>query len=349
MSINIHQLVRPNIQKMKPYASARDEFKGAASVFLDANENPFPNDGLNRYPDPVATAVRKAIAQQKNIPAENIFLGNGSDEVIDVLIRIFCEPRIDNIITLPPTYGMYEVSANTADVEVRKVVLTPDFQPKVADILRGSDVHSKILFLCSPNNPTGNSFKPALILELLAKFQGILVIDEAYIDFSEQPSCTQWLSDFPNLVVMQTFSKAWGLAAIRLGMAFGSAEIIGLMNKVKPPYNVNELTQRTALKALKNAEKTAVAIAEILSEREKLADILRGLDFVKKVHPSDANFLLVEVLQPNDLYNWLAMNGVVVRNRNNVVLCEGCLRITVGTAAENKTLVKAMKEARMYA
>ncbi len=347
--MTIHQLVRPNILKMKPYSSARDEFKGTAHVFLDANENPFPNDGLNRYPDPVATAVRMALAQQKGVPAENIFLGNGSDEVIDVLIRIFCEPRVDNIITLPPTYGMYEVSANTADVEVRKMVLTPDFQPKVDDILRGSDAHSKILFLCSPNNPTGNSFKKELILELLAKFNGIIAIDEAYIDFSDQASCKRWLTYFPNLVIMQTFSKAWGLAAIRLGMAFASTEIIELMNKVKPPYNVNELTQRTALDALANADKTAATIANILSEREKLAVILRGLSFVKNVYPTDANFLLVKVSQPNELYNWLAMNGVVVRNRNNVVLCEGCLRITVGTAMENEVLIEAMKAAHSYA
>jgi histidinol-phosphate aminotransferase len=347
--MTIKHLVRPNILKMNAYSSARDEFKGAASVFLDANENPFPNDGLNRYPDPVATAVRKELAKQKNIPAENIFLGNGSDEVIDVLIRVFCEPRIDNIITLPPTYGMYEVSASTADVEVRKIVLTPDFQPKVDDILRGSDKHSKILFLCSPNNPTGNSFKKELILQLLATFDGIIAIDEAYIDFSDEPSCARWLTYYPNLVIMQTFSKAWGLAAIRLGMAFASTEIIGLMNKVKPPYNVNELTQRAALEALKKADKTAETIAEILSEREKLAKILRGLPFVKNVYPTDANFLLVKVEQPNELYNWLAMNGVVVRNRNNVVLCEGCLRITVGTVAENEALIKAMKAAHSYA
>lgn len=347
--MTINQLVRPNILKMKPYSSARDEFKGVASVFLDANENPFPNDGLNRYPDPVATAVRVELSKQKDVPAENIFLGSGSDEVIDVLIRVFCEPRIDNIMTLPPTYGMYEVSANTADVEVRKINLTPDFQPKVEEILRGCDARTKILFLCSPNNPTGNSFKKELILQLLASFNGIIAIDEAYIDFSEQASFKRLLIYFPNLVIMQTFSKAWGLAAIRLGMAFASTEIIGLMNKVKPPYNVNELTQRTALNALKNAQKTATTIAEILVERGKLAEILRGLDFVKHVYPTDANFLLVKVLQPNDLYNWLAMNGVVVRNRNNVVLCEGCLRITVGTPEENAALVKVMKEARTFA
>ncbi|MDZ7878068.1 MAG: histidinol-phosphate transaminase [Saprospiraceae bacterium] len=347
--MTIKHLVRPNILQMKPYSSARDEFKGTASVFLDANENPFPNNGLNRYPDPVATAVRETLAMRKNIPAENIFLGNGSDEVIDVLIRVFCEPRIDNIITLPPTYGMYEVSANTADVEVRKIALTLDFQPKVDDILRGADGHTKILFLCSPNNPTGNSFKKELILELLAKFNGIIAVDEAYIDFSSEPSCSRWLTYYPNLVIMQTFSKAWGLAGIRLGMAFASTEIIGLMNKVKPPYNVNELTQRTALNALKKTSKTTATVAEILVEREKLSKILRGLPLVKNVYPTDANFLLVKVEQPNELYNWLAASGIVVRNRNNVVLCEGCLRITVGTAEENTALVKALKDAHSYA
>ena len=336
---------------MKPYSSARDEFEDfdtADMIFLDANENPFQN-GVNRYPDPQQASVKVVLGKMKNVSPKQILLGNGSDEVLDLLFRAFCEPKFDSVITLPPTYGMYGVLANLNNVDNKEVLLTNDFQPQVEKILETVTPTTKIIFLCSPNNPTGNSFSTESVTTLLEKFNGFVVIDEAYIDFSEQQSCTQWLSDFPNLVVTQTFSKAWGLAAIRLGMAFASTEIIGLMNKVKPPYNVNELTQRTALKALKNAEKTAVAIAEILSEREKLADILRGLDFVKKVHPSDANFLLVEVLQPNDLYNWLAINGVVVRNRNNVVLCEGCLRITVGTAAENKALVKAMKEARMYA
>jgi histidinol-phosphate aminotransferase len=338
----INDLVRPNILKMKAYSSARDEFKGAASVFLDANENPFDNDGLNRYPDPLAMKVKSELSKIKGVPAQQMFLGNGSDEVIDVLVRIFCEPRVDNIVILPPTYGMYQVSADTCDVEVIKFNLTTDFQPKADDILRGVNERSKILFLCSPNNPSANSFDKALIDALLWGFKGIVVIDEAYIDFSTQPSWTTRLAEFPNLVVMQTFSKAWGLAAIRCGMAFASREIIDLMNKVKPPYNVNELTQRAALKALKKVKKTRGLVAEILAEREKLAEILRGLDWVERVYPSDANFLLVKIPDANSMYDALLTKGVVVRNRANVALCEGCLRITIGTAEENKALVAAM-------
>jgi histidinol-phosphate aminotransferase len=340
----ISQLARPNILKMKAYSSARDEFKGTANVFLDANENPFDNDGLNRYPDPLAFKVKHELAKIKGVPATQIFLGNGSDEVIDVLMRIFCEPRVDNIMILPPTYGMYQVSADTCDVEIRRVNLTADFQPKVDDILRGCNAQTKLLFLCSPNNPSGNSFDADKIEALFKGFGGIVVIDEAYIDFSAQPSWTQRLAEFPNLVVMQTFSKAWGLAAIRCGMAFASQEIIDLMNKVKPPYNVNELTQRAAYNALQNGAKTQTLIAEILSEREKLAEILRGLDWVEKVFPSDANFLLVRIPDANGMYDFLLTQGVVVRNRANVALCEGCLRITVGTVAENVALVAAMEK-----
>ena len=345
--MNINQLVRPNILKMKAYSSARDEFKGAASVFLDANENPYDNDGLNRYPDPLAMAVKNEIAKIKNVTTENIFLGNGSDEVIDVLIRIFCEPRVDNIVTLPPTYGMYQVSADTADVAVRMVNLTPDFQPNIEEILRGADEHSKILFICSPNNPTANNIEPSMLLNLLNAFNGIVVVDEAYIDFSAQQSCIDWLETFPNLVVMQTFSKAWGMAGIRLGMAFASKEIIDLMNKVKPPYNINALTQRSALNMLKNkAAKKDAAVKEILAEREKMVTILRGYTFVEKVYPSDANFLLVKVPQPNEMYHWLLAHGIVVRNRANVTLCEGCLRLTIGTPEENAVLLKAFKESQ---
>ena len=345
--MNINQLVRPNILKMKAYSSARDEFKGAASVFLDANENPYDNDGLNRYPDPLAMAVKNEIAKLKDVKAENIFLGNGSDEVIDVLIRIFCEPRVDNIVTLPPTYGMYQVSADTADVAVCMVNLTPDFQPNIEEIVTGADEHSKILFICSPNNPTANNIEPSKLLNLLNAFNGIVVVDEAYIDFSTQQSCIDWLETFPNLVVMQTFSKAWGMAGMRLGMAFASKEIINLMNKVKAPYNVNELTQRAALDLLKNkAAKKDAAVKEILAEREKMASILRGYAFVEKVYPSDANFLLVKIPQPNAMYQWLLTHGIVVRNRNNVVLCEDCLRLTVGTPEENAILMKAFKESQ---
>lgn len=341
--MNIKELVRPNILKMKPYSSARDEFKGTANVFLDANENPYDN-GLNRYPDPLAMAVKRELAKIKGVKRENIFLGNGSDEVIDVLIRIFCEPRVDNIVTLPPTYGMYEVSAETSDVEVLKINLTADFQLEIDKILRGVNLYSKILFICSPNNPTGNSIETKQILTILNHFKGIVVIDEAYIDFSKQPSFIEQLGNYPNLVIMQTFSKAWGLAAIRCGMAFASTEIIDLMNKVKPPYNVNELTQQAALKALKNKAKKEKAVKEILSEREKLVVRLREFTFVQHIYPSDANFVLVKVAQPNEMYRWLSTNGVVVRNRTNVVLCEGCLRLTVGTPAENETLLKVMQE-----
>ena len=342
--MNINQLVRKNILNMKPYSSARDEFKGVASVFLDANENPY-DTGLNRYPDPLAWAVKKELSAIKKVASENIFLGNGSDEVIDVLMRIFCEPNVDNIITLPPTYGMYQVSADTCGVDVIKINLDENFQPKIEEILRGANERSKILFICSPNNPSGNAIESGSILNLINHFKGIVVVDEAYSDFSKQPSCSEWISTFSNLVVMQTFSKAWGLAGIRLGMAFASKEIIDLMNKVKPPYNVNQLTQQAALDALKNIEKKNEQVAEILEQRAKMAEILRGLDVVEKVYPSDANFLLVKVRQANALYNYLLKKEIVVRNRHTIVLCEDCLRITVGVPSENAKLVMALKDA----
>jgi histidinol-phosphate aminotransferase len=309
---------------------------------LDANENPY-DTGLNRYPDPLARKVKKALSKIKGIAPEHIFLGNGSDEVIDVLIRIFCEPRVDNIIILPPTYGMYQVSADTSDVAIKRVNLTSDFQMDVAGILKAADEHTKILFICSPNNPTGNAIDADKIGEILKKFKGIVVIDEAYADFSSQKSALGILNPYPNLVVMQTFSKAWGLAAIRLGIAYASEEIIELMNKVKPPYNVNQLTQQAALKALKKEKKTRQMVAEILVEREKLAAQLRGVKFVKLIYPTDANFLLVKVTDADKIYQSLLTYGIVVRNRNNVVLCEGGLRITVGTPEENAVLIKTMK------
>ena len=342
--MNIKQLVRQNILNMKPYSSARDEFKGAASVFLDANENPYDN-GMNRYPDPMAWAVKKKISAIKKIAPENIFLGNGSDEVIDVLMRIFCEPRVDNIVILPPTYGMYQVSAETCDVEMIKITLDENFQPNIEEILRGANERSKILFICSPNNPSGNAIDQGIILNLINNFKGIVVIDEAYADFAAQPSCLEWIGTFPNLVVMQTFSKAWGLAGIRLGMAFASLEIIDLMNKVKPPYNINQLTQQAALYAMENIDQKNAQIDEILTERQKMAEILRGLDVVEKVYPSDANFLLVKVRQANALYNYLLKKEIVVRNRHNVILCDDCLRITVGIPEENIKVLQALKDA----
>lgn len=340
--MSIAPLVRANIKALAPYSSARSEFKGAADIFLDANENPFET-GLNRYPDPLQWEVKDRISALKNVPTKNIFLGNGSDEVIDLLIRIFCEPREDHILILPPTYGMYKVSAGIADVALQEVSLTPDFQPDTAAILAQSDAHSKLLFLCTPNNPTGNSFKIDAIHELCQKFQGIVVIDEAYIDFSAQASFTQQLDQYPNLVVMQTFSKAWGLAGIRLGMAFASEEIIGLLNKVKPPYNVNQLTQKAALEALSKPAKQAEMVAILLKERTRLEQTLKALPFVQKVFPSDANFILIRVRDALGLYNDLVREKIIVRNRSNVHLCEGGIRISVGRPEENDQLIKVLQ------
>ncbi|GAB5551906.1 MAG: histidinol-phosphate transaminase [Saprospiraceae bacterium] len=341
--MSIAPLVRANIKALAPYSSARSEFKGAADIFLDANENPFET-GLNRYPDPLQWEVKDHISRLKNVPAKNIFLGNGSDEVIDLLIRIFCEPREDHILILPPTYGMYKVSASIADVALREVSLSPDFQPDVTAILAQSDAHSKLLFLCSPNNPTGNSFDLDSLHELCQKFQGIVVIDEAYIDFSAQVSFTTQLDQYPNLVVMQTFSKAWGLAGIRLGMAFASEEIIGLLNKVKPPYNVNQLTQKAALEALTDPEKQVKMVAILLKERTRLEKTLKALPFVQKVFPSDANFILIRVADALGLYNDLVREKIIVRNRSNVHLCEGGIRISVGRPEENDQLIQVLQK-----
>jgi len=342
-AFNLNQLVRPNIIKLKPYSSARDEFKGAAEVYLDANENPF-DTGLNRYPDPLQWKVKEKVSALKGVPAENIFLGNGSDEVIDLLVRIFCEPGEDHILILPPTYGMYQVSADIANVGIRIIQLTPDFQPDVDKILAATTVNSKILFLCSPNNPTGNSFQTEKIRALAAGFPGIVAIDEAYIDFSSQKSCTELLSEFPNLVVMQTFSKAWGLAGIRLGMAFASTEIINYFNKVKPPYNINQLTQTAALEALENKAQQEQMVQTIIGQRALLQQYLMSLEFVERIYPSEANFLLVKLQDSKGTYQYLVEQGIIVRDRSNVALCGGCLRITVGTPEENEKLVQALVE-----
>lgn len=342
--MEIANLVRPNIRKLVPYSSARSEFKGKAEIFLDANENPFET-GLNRYPDPLQWKLKAAISKLKGVPAEQIFLGNGSDEAIDLVVRIFCEPRQDHILILPPTYGMYQVSADIADVAIRSVSLTPDFQPDVAAILAATDAHSKILFICSPNNPTGNDVELEHIRSLCAQFQGIVVVDEAYIDFSKQASCTSLLAEFPNLIVMQTFSKAWGMAGIRLGMAFASTEIIQLFNKVKPPYNINQLTQQIALEALETSyDDYKQLLSTLLSERERLVQGLRELPFVEKVFPSDANFMLIKMDDPNRTYQYLVEEGIIVRNRNTVHLCAGSLRITVGRPEENDALLNALNK-----
>jgi histidinol-phosphate aminotransferase len=340
--MNIKQLIRPNIRQLKPYSSARHEFEGSAEIFLDANENPFGN-GINRYPDPLQQVVKEQLSGLKEVPAGQIFLGNGSDEAIDLLIRIFCEPREDKIIILPPTYGMYRVSADIADVAVVEVPLRPAYQPDVEAILKVTDPHTKILFLCSPNNPTGNDFMPDALRTLASRFPGIVVVDEAYIDFSERESCTRRLPEFPNLVVLQTFSKAWGMAGIRLGMAFASEEIIRLLNKVKPPYNVNHLTQQAALEALQDPEAQQAQVRKILAERKHLADTLPAFEFVEQVYPSDANFLLVKVTDPDGLYQFLVDQGIIVRNRSRALRCEGSLRFTIGTPAENELLLKCLQ------
>ena len=325
MSFDLQKLVRENIRRLTPYSSARHEFKGEASVFLDANENSFGSplpESFNRYPDPLQWQLKTGISAIKNIPPENIFIGNGSDEVIDLAYRIFCEPGKDNVIICPPTYGMYEVSANINDVEVRKVNLTDDFQLDVDGILKVVDEHSKLLFICSPNNPTGNSMKRLDVERLLSVFPGIVLIDEAYINFSAQESFASALTTYKNLVVMQTLSKAWGLASLRLGLGFASVEMIGLFNKVKPPYNINKASQQLALVALQNAPQVTEWVAETLGQREYLQQQLSGFSFVEKVYHSDANFLLVKVSNADSLYKYLTENKIIVRNRSKEVLCE---------------------------
>ena len=340
----IENLIRENIKSLKPYSSAREEFKNSASnlVYLDANENPF-DTGLNRYPDPQQNLVKAALAKIKNVSREQLLLGNGSDEVLDLIFRVFCEPKVDTVIVLPPTYGMYEVLANTNDVGLIKISLLDNYQPNVDEILKAQNSQTKLLFLCSPNNPTANSFNADKIETLIKKFTGIVVIDEAYIDFSSQESWIRRLNEFPNLIVIQTLSKAYGLAGIRLGACYSSTKIISVLNKIKPPYNVNQLTQQTALKALQNSIKTNNEIAIIISERNKLIIDLEEISFIVKVYPSDANFLLVKVDNAIVRYHQLVEHKIIVRNRTNLPLCENCLRFTVGTKEENKKLMNTLK------
>ena len=343
-NFSIEKLVRRNVVEMQPYSSARDEFKkdGRKMTFLDANENPFDN-GLNRYPDPQQTGLKEQLADLKGVKTSQILLGNGSDEVLDLIFRAFCEPRQDKVITLPPTYGMYKVLANLNKVEDLEVVLKPDFQPDVAKILEQVDGKTKVIFLCSPNNPTGNFFSEAAVLKLLKDFNGLIVIDEAYIDFSEKPGWLPKLQDFPNLIITQTFSKAYGLAGIRLGICYASAEIIKILNKIKPPYNVNELTQQRAMKRLKQPEIVQEEIEKILEQREYLETELSKMAFLKEIFPSEANFLLARVDNASRRYEQLLSEGIVVRNRTNQVLCENTIRFTVGTAEENRKLLEALK------
>lgn len=341
--MNLETVVRPNILALAPYSCARDEFKGEASVYLDANESPY-NNGVNRYPDPLQPEVKRLLAPLKGVRQEQIFLGNGSDEAIDLIYRIFCQPRVDNVVAISPSYGMYQVCADVNDIEYRAVPLTADFQLDRQALVDRVDALTKVIWICSPNNPTGNAFALEEIDWFLQKFPNkIVVVDEAYIDFSSKPSLLTVLDKYENLIVMQTLSKAWGQAAIRCGIAYASPEIIAFFNKVKYPYNVNLLTQQQAVKVLSNQEKQRRQVEEILAQRDVLRELLSMLPCVEKIYPSDANFLLVKVADANAMYLALQQRGIIVRNRNKVQLCQGCLRITVGTPEENVALYEEMK------
>lgn len=340
----LQELTRPNIWQLKPYSSARDEYNGAAaSVFLDANENPY-NMPHNRYPDPMQRELKKELAQIKRVSLENIFLGNGSDEAIDLVYRAFCEPRMDNVVAIDPTYGMYQVCADVNDVEYRKVLLDENFQFSADRLLEAADAHTKLIFICSPNNPTGNDLLRGEIEKLIRNFDGLVVLDEAYNDFSESPSFLQELDKYPNLIVLQTFSKAWGCAAIRLGMAFSSSEIINILSKIKYPYNVNELTQKQAINMLSRYVEIEDWIKTLKKERERLEVAFAALPCTVKMFPSNANFFLARVTDAGKIYNYLVDQGIIVRNRNSVSLCGNCLRVTVGTKLENNKLIEALKQ-----
>ena len=343
----LDDILRPNIKALTPYSSARDEFKGEADIFLDANENSLGSSitehKLNRYPDPLQIKVKEAISKLKGVAPSNIFLGNGSDEAIDILIRAFCNPGKDNIIVLPPTYGMYEVAARINDVAIKSVSLTAEFQLDIKGINTAIDKHTKLIFVCSPNNPTGGVIRRGDIETLLTSFEGIVVVDEAYIDFADSPSILSDLFKYPNLVVLQTFSKAWGLAGLRTGMAFASSDIINIFNKVKAPYNVGDLAQKLLLQALSNKDKVQEMVYLLKQERARLFKELPLFSFVKDIIPSEANFLLVKTTCADELYDFLITNNVVVRNRSKLPLCEGGLRITVGTPDENKRLLALLK------
>ena len=345
-SFNINNLVRENVKSLKPYSSARDEFEDfdtADMIFLDANENPFQN-GVNRYPDPQQSNVKKVLAKQKKVHTNQILLGNGSDEVLDLIFRAFCEPKVDNVITLPPTYGMYGVLANINAVENREILLSSDFQPQVEKIIETVDENTKILFLCSPNNPTANSFTDESVAYLLKNFKGLVVIDEAYIDFSKKQSWMNELDEYPNLVITQTLSKAYGLAGIRLGICYASAAVISVLNKIKPPYNVNELTQLRALERLSDPEKIKSEISSIIEQREQLLKVLIDVNFVEKIYPTEANFILIKVDDANKRYAELIAKGIVIRNRTTQPLCENTLRLTIGTEEENTKLIEVLKQ-----
>lgn len=340
--MELQKLVRKNIWELKAYSSARDDFKGDASVYLDANENPL-SENYNRYPDPLQWKLKEKVAAMKGISPEQLLFGNGSDEPIDLVIRIFCEPQVDNIVAIDPSYGMYQVCADINNVEYRKVLLNEDYSLDADRVLAATDERTKLIFLCSPNNPSANILDREAIRKIITSFNGIVIVDEAYIDFAAKETWLPELGQYPNLIVLQTFSKAWGLAAVRLGMAFASPEIIKLFNKVKYPYNVNQLTQEFVMRELEQEERKNKWVDTILEGRKYLEQELPQLSFVQKVYPSDANFLLVRVDDANKVYNDLVTKGVIVRNRNTVSLCLGCIRITVGTDVENKTLIEALK------
>ncbi len=348
MNFNLEKILRKNIKNLIPYSSARDEYKGTEGIFLDANENGYGsplNKDYNRYPDPLQLSLKEQLSNIKNTPKETIFLGNGSDEAIDILYRAFCEPGIDNVIICPPTYGMYEVSANINDVEIIKVPLIEDtFQLNVPSVLESVTTHTKLIFICCPNNPTGNGVKWTDIKAILSFFKGIVVIDEAYIDFAGYRSLISELKNYSNIVILQTFSKGWGMAGLRVGMAFASTQIIEIFNKVKSPYNINSISQQLISEALKNKLQVDARIKEIISEREKLSKELARFSFVTRVYPSEANFILVKTINCLDLYNYLATHKIIVRDRSNVMLCENCLRITIGTKEENKKLIEQLQQ-----
>ena len=338
----LKELTRPNVWALKPYSSARDEYSGAeASVFLDANENPY-NTPVNRYPDPLQRELKALIAPLKGVREENIFLGNGSDEAIDLIFRAFCRPGVDNVVAIDPTYGMYKVCAEVNDVEYRTMLLDVYYQFKASALLSAIDENTKAIFVCSPNNPTGNSLCRKEMESLLNRFDGLVIVDEAYIDFSSEPSMLKDLDKYPNLIVLQTFSKAWGCAAIRLGMAFASPEIIAIFNKIKYPYNVNILTQQEAIKMLQHPEQIKAWVNTLLEERARVMEEFVKLPCCVRVFPTDANFFLAKVYEATQLYNYLVSEGIIVRNRTNVALCKDCLRITIGTKEENDALLEAL-------
>jgi histidinol-phosphate aminotransferase len=344
---NINNILRNNVKKLVPYSSARSEFEGDAQIFLDANENSLGssiNVNYNRYPDPMQKQLKQKLSTIKNISTENIFVGNGSDEAIDLLIRAFCNPGVDNILIFPPTYGMYEVGAEINDVAIKKVLLTEDFQINIEAAKSAIDANTKIIWVCSPNNPTGNLLAEESIEWLLKNFNGIVVVDEAYIEFASQISWRKRLNQFPNLVVLQTLSKAWGLAGLRIGFAYASSTIINVLNKIKPPYNISEATQQLALEALQNEEQAKEKTNVLIQQKERLLKAFQQFDFIKKIYPSDANFILIKVEKANDLYKYLLSKNIVVRNRSSQPLCENSLRVTVGTPKENDQLLIALKE-----